>query len=278
MLSDDKLVSAINIPGTHNSATFAKKTLLSAPGDNGKCQNQTFESQLAHGIRFFDLRLEKHGDGFRFCHGRLISYELMLHSVFNLLKDFLKSNSREFIFVSVKEDGGDDITKAWENKYGDELILYEGNHFPKVKECRGKIILLSRLPNAKKGFRVAWENNTKLDLVHRDTYQYAVQDYYDVNLEQSYKKISAITEFLAQTGDMGETTLRICFTSSAGMYSGIETGSLNLPHPKGAADRINPIVLKELRKLPKGAEFGLLIMDFPSQELIETIVRSNRLT
>lgn len=274
-IPDEKFLTELNIPGTHNSATFAEATSGSIGASYGKCQDMDFKSQLENGVRFFDLRIEEAYDEYRFCHGDKISYKLKFRPVFSLLENFLRENPSEFIIISIKKDNGKDITRDWEENYASGSTIYKGSSFPKVKDCRGKIIILSRLINASKGFSIDWSDNTKLQNINELEYKYAVQDNYEVNLEQSYKKIAVIEDFIDQAIDAEKNRLQLCFTSSAGMYSGASTLWVDLPFPEDAAGRINPSVLNKLKSIPKNKKYGVIIMDFPTSELINTVVESN---
>ncbi|MCI5148230.1 MAG: phosphatidylinositol-specific phospholipase C domain-containing protein [Candidatus Electrothrix sp. MAN1_4] len=268
-LNENKLVTEVNLPGTHDSGTFAEATFWSIGVEQGRCQTMSFKEQLEAGVRFFDIRLEKQDDDYRFCHGGYISYDLMFHNVLEVFLNFLRKNPTEFIVMSVKCDNGEDFTQEWEAKYGRTPEFYNDKHFPTVENARGKIIILSRLRDASVGFPVRWSDNTKFQEVDETTYLYAVQDYYDVDLEQAYKKKRVIDHYLERAQQMQRERLRICFTSMTGKYYGI-------PDPKGAAKKINVHVIDVLERIPRGNTYGIIIMDFPSENLIEEIVRSNR--
>lgn len=282
-LNDTINITELSIPGTHDSITYAETTIGSLGSYHGKCQNLTIKEQLENGIRFFDFRLEKYNDDFRFCHDKLISYKLMFHEIFNQLKLFLKNNPSEFIILSIKKDNGNDFTKEWEEKYSSDAIFYSGDSFPKVSKCRGKIILLSRLKKATKGFPIPWKNNTKDQSLENKkksyNYSYAVQDNYNVDLEQSYKKITVINTFLDKvvTYKKGydKATLCLCFVSSSGMFSGFKNLYINLPYPKEASNKINPELEEKIKEKYSNKRLGILIMDFPNQPLIDSIIKSN---
>ena len=60
LINDSKKLNELSIPGTHDSGTY-----LASPGGS-KCQNFDAKGQLAHGIRFFDVRLDNQ---LEICHG-----------------------------------------------------------------------------------------------------------------------------------------------------------------------------------------------------------------
>ena len=62
-ISDDTLISDINLAGTHNScARFVSFRYIT------QCQNKSLTEQLNMGIRFLDIRLEKDGDALKLVH------------------------------------------------------------------------------------------------------------------------------------------------------------------------------------------------------------------
>lgn len=56
-LDDNKRLSEMTIPGTHDSGTY---TLGDGPVDSAaKCQTQSIAEQLNNGIRYLDIRLAR---------------------------------------------------------------------------------------------------------------------------------------------------------------------------------------------------------------------------
>lgn len=142
LVSDDKKLSDITIPGTHN--TCAHKVNFIA-----KCQNTSVSEQLKSGIRFLDIRCRHINDRFDLHHG--ISY---LGSTFETMKndcyEFLTRNPSETIVMMIKTE-----FKAKGNKCSfEEVFIKYANqnpglwfvkeHLPCLKEVRGKIVLLRR--------------------------------------------------------------------------------------------------------------------------------------
>lgn len=129
-MPDDIMLSHMTIPGTHDSATFARMSgvaqqIFSQPFY--QCQSKDFRSQLYDGIRFFELRgFPGHfGDGrprIGFCHGNIGNshFDLWFDDAFNTFRDFLREHPRETIIVTAKcDDGkGSEFIAAWEDQYG----------------------------------------------------------------------------------------------------------------------------------------------------------------
>lgn len=110
-LCSDLPITAINMPGTHDSAT---KYVRFAPICN--TQNLTIEEQLQIGVRYLDMRFElKDGRKLVAVHSiadckkerGLNSADLTAADTVNMCESFLKENPDETILFQLKEDDGD---------------------------------------------------------------------------------------------------------------------------------------------------------------------------
>ncbi|KAI2606949.1 PLC-like phosphodiesterase [Hypoxylon fragiforme] len=149
---DDYPLSALSIPGTHNTPTYH----LALP--SVRCQAASVREQLENGVRFFDIRVNVSSD----------SSELALvHSAFPVsltgtkyFKDlldvvyaFIEANPSEALIMSIKREGtgrGTDqqLSKILKNRfYEDGRRWYTNPRIPKIGEVRGKIVLLRRHHN-----------------------------------------------------------------------------------------------------------------------------------
>ena len=142
LVSDDKKLCEITIPGTHN--TCAHKVNFIA-----KCQSKSVREQLKSGIRFLDIRCRHINDRFDLHHG--ISY---LGSNFETMKndcyEFLKENPTETIVMMIspefKPKGNKCSFEEVFIKYANQNpgLWFMKEHLPCLKEVRGKIVLLRR--------------------------------------------------------------------------------------------------------------------------------------
>ncbi|KAI0161122.1 PLC-like phosphodiesterase [Hypoxylon sp. FL1284] len=151
-LRDDCPLSALSIPGTHNSPTCH----MALP--SVRCQAVNVREQLDNGVRFFDVRVNVNSG----------SSELALvHSAFPIsltgnkyFKDmldviyaFLEANPSETLILSVKREGtgkGTDqqLSKILKDRfYEDGRRWYTEPRIPRIGEVRGKIVLLRRHVN-----------------------------------------------------------------------------------------------------------------------------------
>lgn len=150
-LCSDLPITAINMPGTHDSAT---KYVRFKPICN--TQNLTIEEQLQIGVRYLDMRFElKDGRKLVAVHSiadckkerGLNSADLTAADTVNMCEIFLKENPGETILFQLKEDDGDAGIALFGEFYaqcirGREELWYLENRIPALGEVRGKIVLL----------------------------------------------------------------------------------------------------------------------------------------
>lgn len=166
--SDDTPVVHLNIPGTHDAATwnYSIATQESLDPVTGliniteidpsyfRCQNKSMAAMLDAGIRVFDLRYayDVTKTSLVFWHGQALQSETT--TVDDLMFSFyhwLDQHPSEAIFLSFQHEGGND-------DYGTQLMLYNTLTSPAAKkyilqtrgsfgtlgQARGKITLLRR--------------------------------------------------------------------------------------------------------------------------------------
>ncbi|KAI1103976.1 PLC-like phosphodiesterase [Jackrogersella minutella] len=201
-LHDEYLLSALSIPGTHNSPTCH----LALP--SVRCQAVNVRDQLENGVRFFDIRVNVSSD----------SSELSLvHSAFpisltgtkyfkdmlDVIYSFLEANPSETLIMSVKREGtgkGTDqqLSKILKDRfYEDGRRWYTDPRIPKIGEVRGKIVLLRRHHNDPildgewdgRGWGLdasVWPDNCEDGLLGSGIAR--VQDFYDVDQSHNIQK------------------------------------------------------------------------------------------
>ncbi|MCJ1373204.1 hypothetical protein MMC20_004431 [Loxospora ochrophaea] len=214
-LKDETPLSALSIPGTHNSPTY-RRALPSV-----RCQAVRSQTQLENGVRFFDIRVqvEKPHEP---AHDGLI----LVHSVFsvslkgtkyfrdlvNEVHAFLERNPSEIVIMSVKREGignGTDahLSRVLRDHYaGDINRWFTAPRVPTLGEARGKIVLMRRfsLEDSLKdewngaGWCIdaeVWVDNTSNDTCPSG--DVCVQDFYQVlEAENIEKKITFCQEHL----------------------------------------------------------------------------------
>lgn len=152
-LKDETRLSALSIPGTHNSPT-CHRALPSV-----RCQATSPPEQLQNGVRFFDIRLQPENpqdltkDGL-----------VLVHSVFPIsltgakyfrdlvteVLTFLDQNPSETVVMSVKREGTGNATDAQLSRILRDHYAGDINHWftapriPTLGEVRHKIVLIRR--------------------------------------------------------------------------------------------------------------------------------------
>jgi hypothetical protein len=164
-ISDQKKISEITIPGTHDSCAYNASRI-------SKCQNLTLQQQLEAGIRFIDIRCRQFHDKFELHHGAEYLH-LNFDDVLKTCRDFLNGHKRECIIMSVKEEHDAAGNKKTFEEVFDEYVQSDpnlwslGNTIPTLSDkIRGRIVLLRRFyiaPNSdvtKRGIDItAWLDN-----------------------------------------------------------------------------------------------------------------------
>ncbi len=280
-LCDDALLSEINIVGTHDSATaFVSYENLS------RCQEKTVFEQLSMGVRLLDIRLGKKGKNFYLVHAVANCYtdstktkRLPFEDILFVCKQFLSENPEETLILSIKQDRGIQSKKFFEhfyNKYikGDEKSWYLENDIPTLSSCRGKMVLMRRCKIKKRFEREflcglnfsIWKDqkNDKgkgaLEVKLNKTQSAFVQDRY--GLEKNEKWFVSAKPFL-DSCKTDKNNIAVHFLSTS-----VREGTL-VP----VADFINGKFMEY--ELPKERALGWILVDFPTRELCDKIIKSN---
>lgn len=158
-IHDDILLSALSIPGTHNSGAHnhALPTV--------RCQAASVRHQLKHGVRFLDIRL---GIGknkvLNVMHDK---FAVTLHGqkrfrkVLDQIKAFLDESPSETIIMCIKKSHGTqfsdvDLAGILHQSYIDDRYWFTEPRIPRLGEARGKMVLIHR-------FKLSAELNGKWD-------------------------------------------------------------------------------------------------------------------
>jgi 1-phosphatidylinositol phosphodiesterase len=292
IIDGNKLLSEINIPGTHESGTMHNNCDLG----EGKCQDMMPIDILNAGGRILDLRLHYHNawpgeDAFIIRHGICHCYtdsshgeELNFDHVLDDCIDFLTANPKETVILLIKQNSDSNetikFTQLMEGKryldndnYKDKIYL--GDTIPKLDDVRGKIVWVRRYDiydsNANKiekeqGINlIKWDNQNSyfeygviggITIKIQDAYNYFSDDW-DKKWNQVYTAASdSVTnpEYLV-----------LNLTSAVG-------GTVGRPHPKGMADKINPNLAEFFIQ---GLNYDWIIMDFITSDLARNVYESN---
>lgn len=284
-IPDKTKISAISIPGTHDSAS--EHCTLSYCTS---CQDTSMSEQMRDGYRYIDARLEINDtkDGFIFTHGGFKCKESFWPWANNitftkLCEDtysFLEDNPTETVIFAIKlENSNDDVALA-EKLILDEINQapdkwYTRNAIPTLGEVRGKIVLASRYEDVLgvgdelSGLHFYWADQGEKEVVDmpyaltminsnealwvQDRYKYSIQDKYD-----------AFKDGLMNC-QASEDSFFINFLSLSGQ--GL------IPHPKGNADSLNRMFNEE--SLQSNTSYGIIVLDRANKDMAYKVFNTN---
>ncbi|OAX79699.1 hypothetical protein ACJ72_05982 [Emergomyces africanus] len=282
-LKDETYLSALSIPGTHNSPTY----YCAAP--SVRCQQVSPREQMENGVRFLDIRVQPQypndpsKDNLLLVHG-LFPISLKGRKYFrDVVKDvelFLERNPSETIIMSVKREGPGKHTDMQLSRILRDHYAQDGSRWytqptvPTLGVARGKIVLIRRFGLEDRLKRewggrgwgidaTGWANNTPFAI--SPSGDICVQDFYEV-LDRKVipQKIDYVTAQLMRSAelrypfgvsgeegssnnDVGDRKLPfyINFLSASNFWN-IETW------PKDIATRVNPAVVDYLCRRHQG--------------------------
>ena len=216
LLPDDRYLSALNIPGTHDSATANVEGSWNASYNKVACQKYFIEQQLYAGVRALDLRTRWHGDDMVMVHGDFIchtpdhnnrSKNKTFRSVLDTVIRYLKAHPTETVIATLKIDSGDkdkgrlalvNILNEYIERYPDRFYCWTGTAYPDtlagtqgrmtsptLGQARGKIVLMTRVDMSGAG-KSSLYSYTGPDLTQWDD-SYKDRNHYAQRIESASK-------------------------------------------------------------------------------------------
>lgn len=283
-LDDNTQVLCLNMAGTHDCVTQYVQFSHMA-----RCQNKSIFEQLCMGIRGLDIRVEQRGDRLGMVHGFAKAFNTKNHfgrqmdmaDVLEQCYDFLDENPRECIVFQFKNDNGRQMEQCFDNLMntyirGSEDRWFLENRSPLLYEARGKIILIRRCKMANRAEYS--DKNTGIDFSSwqeqdeavpqplslctggKAAMNFIIQDRYKYKPVPRWHK--CIKPFL-DTMEPFKGSYIINYLSTAGGLKG----------PYNNSKYINPRFLNY--RLRDGVYYGMIYMDFPTEEIVEKIVKTN---
>jgi len=208
-------LSALSIPGTHNSPTH--HTALPSV----RCQSVSVKDQLKNGVRFLDIRVQPENpndpskDDLILVHSAFpvsLTGSKYFRDLINTVLAFLDSNPSETVIISLKREGigkstDEHLSKILRDHYAtDSTRWFTENRIPVLGEAREKIVLIRRFAiddslkgeNNGTGWCIdaeSWPDNCEDGLCSSG--EIRVQDFYEVaESENIDKKITFSTSHL----------------------------------------------------------------------------------
>ena len=216
LLPDDRYLSELNIPGTHDSATANVEGSWNASYNKVACQKYFIEQQLYAGVRALDLRTRWHGDDMVMVHGDFIchtpdhnnrSKNKTFRSVLDTVIRYLKAHPTETVIATLKIDSGDkdkgrlalvNILNEYTERYPDRFYCWTGTAYPDtlagtqgrmtsptLGQARGKIVLMTRVDMSGAG-KSSLYSYTGPDLTQWDD-SYKDRNHYAQRIESASK-------------------------------------------------------------------------------------------
>jgi 1-phosphatidylinositol phosphodiesterase len=270
-------ISRLTLPGTHDTMALYETVYGTAI-----CQTLTLNDQLIKGVRCLDIRARHFKNSFPIHHG-IEFQKTFFDNVINTASAFLKKNPSETIVISLKPEWkAERNTRSYEATLKDYISRYPSKLFytkstiPKLKDVRGKIVLVRRFPGSIGIDANSWPDNPT-SVVKVGPYVMS-QDLYkldflkDQDITGFYdRKWSLVYDGMIEASkDIRGGYFRFNFSSATIMYNPV------LPQLRGVANDINQRLNAFFEKQPPGS-FGAIMVDFATPELIEKIYRSNDL-
>lgn len=175
-ISEQRLISDINIPGTHDSGT---KNVEKEKMEKYQCQSLSIGEQMKIGVRYFDIRCTSRkdkGDVQYINHDTIPCFneygkELTLDELIQTGKQFLQKNPTETLIYQIKNEGDGSNDRRlcdYLGRYINNGEIWSRTYIPRLKEVRGKIILVRRFTYKKNIFNIA-EDKFGINLSSWDT-------------------------------------------------------------------------------------------------------------
>ena len=293
-LPDNKKLVLINIPSTHDSASYYMNSIS---GNFARTQYYPIKQQLELGIRRFDIRITKYNtkkedEDIICCHGICDCYasnkfgdmkKLTYKSILLDIKDFLLKNPSEVVLMGtfLGRGNGQNLKRAYEifiKTVGD--ISVEFNTKLTLGEARGKIInttyLYEEVHKKRKIIRTRSKSvisGTGIDSIHK---KYSKHEAYKIDGNLKVREMKDMFNKFNMTIEEAEIEEKINPTFFPLCYSISCTGEVDicLPNPIKEARIVHSFIQRD-GVLKKGYYYGWINMDFANYESNYRFINTN---
>ncbi|KAI7162266.1 PLC-like phosphodiesterase [Hortaea werneckii] len=290
---DETLISALTLPGTHDSAAHK----ISWPFV--QTQGMDVRNQLNAGIRYFDLRCGVRNDIVEMVHGPSF-LGITLSAVLDVIYTWLESHTTEALVVQIKQDRASERSKVsfpgaiWNLLASEPERWRTENTTPTLGDLRGKIQLLRRFTASNLhafGIDVTqWPNNPSRPFTIKTWHEVniTIQDHYTSSHPQSLHslvrmKSGDVAELLARAAaDRDNRNWYINFSSAYefNFYHQLTPKQISLGGYSSFRweEGMNIRLRNFLATRPGRQRFGIVAMDFPeggAKDLILILIQSN---
>lgn len=250
-VQDFRTLSLLTIPGTHQSMALYG-------GPEAECQALSLIDQLRAGIRYLDIKVFELDNTLYVIHGVIYQHSTM-KEVLDIVKGFLTEFKTEAVLIRVTPESFEKntVNQMVQSLIGNDPNVWVTSGMPTMGQVRGKIVFLQK-------------NTFTLGIPLIDT---AGKDSNEVsNVKDKDKKI--VKQLNQATEACGGDNAVLTYTSGTGF--GTFWGMFLTP--KSVAEQVDPWVNQYLRQFypnqPRPC-FGIIAMDFPAFDLIQTVINLN---
>ncbi|KKF92154.1 1-phosphatidylinositol phosphodiesterase [Ceratocystis platani] len=270
-IGDEVALTALSIPGTHNSVTDMSGV--------SRTQNIPLDEQLIAGIRYIDITCWYTHDDIMIYNGRTATGS-NLKSVLITLYQFLYNHPSEAIILRIHQGGGilgssRAFLRSMEGYFGSDSEF--GQHhqeyiyseytvedgIPTLGQVRGKVLILRDFKSSSPAsYGIPWSSDT-------------VSSYkpgFTVSTLLLNRKWNAIKSHLGRGRSQDFNKLRITYTTPS---VGVKVKPIDFAVENQGRVGMNGL-LGDYLSLKKGNFFGVVVMDFPGYRLIDEILKLNK--
>lgn len=250
-IEDFRPLSLITIPGSHSS-------MARYGGPESEYQVLSLSDQLRAGIRFLDLKVLELEGTLYVMHG-VIYERSTFRDVLDTVKAFLSEFKSEAVLIRVVPAilNKNKVNEMVQNLISNDQHVWVTSGMPNIGQVRGKLVFLQK-STFTLGIPLTETDENSSNKVSRVK-------------EEDNKLIKQLTQ---ATEACGGDNIVLTYTSGTGF--GTFLGMFLTP--KRVAEKVNPWLNQYLRQFypnhPRPC-FGIIAMDFPGFDLIQTVINLN---
>ncbi|TKA83330.1 hypothetical protein B0A55_00612 [Friedmanniomyces simplex] len=292
-LDDSTAVSALTIPGTHDSAAYTNAWPFI------QTQKMDVLGQLNSGIRYFDLRCGLRDDIVEMVHGSAV-LGVTLSMLLDIMYLWLMSHSTEALIVQIKQDRASERSSVhfahaiWTCIAQAPIRWRTANTTPTLGEMRGKIQLLRRFTGPTLhayGIDVTqWQDNPSrpftiytwhaVQLTTQDHYRPAGAESLPSLITKKGGDVAELLDHAAANTDTGHWYMNFTSAYEFNLWYQLPPREIAVGGYWGFRweEGMNPRLREYLRGQKGKRRYGIVAMDFPesgADDLIAALIESN---